>query len=155
MKLYLVQHGEAMSKEADSGRSLTENGRADVERMAAFLKKAGVSVGRVIHSGKLRAQQTAKILADALAEEKKLDTTDMIDPGDLPGPFAQEINELAMDTMVVGHLPFMARMVSHLVVGIAEHIIVSYRQGSVVCLERSDEGGWIVAWMVRPELLSE
>jgi phosphohistidine phosphatase len=153
MRLYLVQHGEAISKDADPERSLTENGRRDVERMAAFLKRAGVSVSRVIHSGKLRAQQTAKILAEAVAEVKELDTTDMIGPNSPPGPFAQEVNELATDTMVVGHLPFMAHMVSHLAVGIAEQLVVSYRPGSVVCLERSDEGGWVVAWMVRPELL--
>lgn len=155
MKLYLVQHGEAASKEMNPERSLTERGHSDVERMAAFLKKAGIVVSRVIHSGMLRAEQTAQILAKAIAEDTKLDITDMINPNDLPGPFAQEVNELATDTMVVGHLPFMARMVSHLVTGIADHPIATYRPGSVVCLERSDEGGWVLAWMLRPELLTD
>lgn len=62
MKLYLVQHGEALSKEQDTKRSLSEQGRREVERMANFLATAGVRVARICHSGKLRAQQTAEIL---------------------------------------------------------------------------------------------
>ena len=64
MKLYLVQHGEAKSKDEDEKRPLTDQGRQGVERVAAFLKGAGVETKRVIHSGKLRAEQTAEILAN-------------------------------------------------------------------------------------------
>jgi len=39
----------------------------------------------VIHSGKLRAQQTAKILAMELAPELPLKTSDLINPNDNPG----------------------------------------------------------------------
>ena len=60
MKLYLVQHGEACAEDVDPERPLTAQGRADVERLAAFLQQAGIQVGRVIHSGKLRAEQTAE-----------------------------------------------------------------------------------------------
>ena len=63
MKLYLVQHGEAHAKNVDPERPLTERGHGDVARLAAFLSRAGVRVERVIHSGKLRAEQTAGVLA--------------------------------------------------------------------------------------------
>ena len=53
MKLYLVQHGEACAKEIDPERPLTEQGQADIDRLAVFLKAAGIQVERVIHSGKL------------------------------------------------------------------------------------------------------
>ena len=55
MKLYLVQHGEACAKDVDPERPLTDQGNADTDRLAAFLKQAGIQVERVIHSGKLRA----------------------------------------------------------------------------------------------------
>ena len=44
MKLYLVQHGRAASKDVDSRRPLTEEGRSDVENIAAFVKSLGLSV---------------------------------------------------------------------------------------------------------------
>lgn len=63
MKLYLVQHGEASAKTVDPERPLTELGRTDVEQLARFLGEAGVRIERVMHSGKLRAVQTAECLA--------------------------------------------------------------------------------------------
>ncbi len=57
------------------------------------------------------------------------------------------------DTMVVGHLPFMGRLVSHLVAGSEEANVAAFQPGAVVCLERADGDGWALAWMVRPELL--
>ena len=70
MKLYLVQHGEACAKDVDPDRPLTDAGKADVERLAAFLGQVGIRVDRVIHSGKLRAVQTAERLAGVLANIK-------------------------------------------------------------------------------------
>ncbi len=153
MKLYLVQHGEANPKEVDPERGLSDRGMEDVHRVAVFLKGAGVRVNRVIHSGKLRALQTAEILASAVMEEPKLEVTGMINPTDPPAPFATEIAELTTDTMVVGHLPFMARMVAHLITGDAEKTITAFRPGSTACLERDEAGEWSLAWMVRPELI--
>ena len=152
MRLYMVQHGEAKSKEQDPERSLTEEGRGDVERLAVFLKKSGVSVGRVIHSGKLRAKQTAEIMAGAMAKGVTTETSEIINPLDPPEPFAKLVSEWDADTLVAGHLPFMARLVALLVTGDPEQIVVSYQPGSVVCLERDADGKWAVAWMLRPEL---
>ena len=59
MRLYLVQHGEAKSKTEDPQRPLTERGREDVARVAAFAASAGLQVGQIRHSGKRRAEETA------------------------------------------------------------------------------------------------
>ena len=67
MNIYLVQHGEAVAKEVDPERPLTESGRSDVRRMASFLGAAGVRVSRIMHSGKVRAKETAELLAAAVA----------------------------------------------------------------------------------------
>ena len=153
MRLYLVQHGEAKPKDVDPERGLTDGGRADVERVAAFLKESGLKVNRVIHSGKLRARQTAEILLDAVGKQASFDSTTMIGPTDSPEPFANEIGELTTDTLVIGHLPFMARLVSFFIVGNPDHGVTAYRPGSMVCLERGGDGVWQIAWMLRPELL--
>lgn len=152
MKLYLVQHGEAELTEKSSERELTDQGQLDVTNIAEFLGRTGVRVDRIIHSGKLRAQQTASILASAVGEDAPVETTPMINPNDDPKPFALEISELTSDTMIVGHMPFMARLVSYLISGDTNRIITLYHPGSVVCLERDTGGPWTIAWMLRPEL---
>ena len=152
MRLYLVQHGEAVPKDQDPERSLTDQGRLDVERLAAFLRGAGVSVSRVLHSGKLRAQQTAGLLAQAIAGGAELEASDIINPLDPPEPFAKKIGNWNADTLVTGHLPFMSKLVALLITGDPEKTVASYQPGSVVCIERGEDGKWTVAWMLRPEL---
>ena len=87
MKLYLIQHGEALAKEVDPDRPLSESGKADVQRVARALRDAGVEVQRVMHSGKLRARQTAEILATEIAPMLPLEISDRINPNDNPGAF--------------------------------------------------------------------
>ena len=154
MKLYLVQHGDSLPKETDPDRSLSKKGRADVTRLAAFLK-GRVRAARVIHSGKTRARQTAELLAAAIAPDQKIDVLSGINPMDPTAPVAEQAQHWNEDTLMVGHLPFMGKLVARLVNGAEEPGIVAYRPGSVACLERSDDGRWTVVWMLRPELLSE
>jgi phosphohistidine phosphatase len=154
MKLYLVQHGDAVPKEVDPERPLSEQGRADVRGVAAFLARAGVRVSAIRHSGKKRAEQTAELLAAAVGGGARAARVSGIDPLDPVADFAQTADEWTQDTMVVGHLPFVGKLVSQLVVGDEAASTVSFRPGSVVCLEREPEGGWSVAWMIRPELMA-
>jgi phosphohistidine phosphatase len=55
--------------------------------------------------------------------------------------------------MIVGHLPFLGKLVGLLVTGSDNNEIVEFRFGSVVGLERRDDKKWKVAWMVTPSLL--
>ncbi len=153
MKLYLVQHGEARSKEIDPERPLTERGEADVDRLAAFLASAGVQPARFIHSGKLRAVQTAERLAKAMAPGVELEESGLINPSDNPGAFDWQSESWDTDTLVVGHLPFMARLVSHLVIDDYDKSIVAFQPGCIVCLERQGDARWQIVWMSAPSLL--
>lgn len=153
MKLYLVQHGEATAKDIDPQRPLTERGKADVGRVAAALAQAGVGVGRVVHSGKTRAQQTAEILAGEIAPGIEAGVSDRINPLDDPSALDLTAVTEGDDTMLVGHLPYMARLVSYLVTGDSENALLGYQPGSVVCLESNEDGSWQINWMLRPELL--
>jgi phosphohistidine phosphatase len=153
MRLYLVQHGAALEKAQDPERPLSEEGRRDVDRLARFLEAGGVRVTRVVHSGKSRAQQTAQILGAALCPEGKPAQLPGLSPNDPVMPFAEQAARWDGDTMVVGHLPFLARAVCLLLTGDEEHAAVDYLPGSVVCVEREPDGPWRLAWMIRPELL--
>ena len=59
----------------------------------------------------------------------------------------------SQDTLVAGHQPFLGRLVALLLAGRPEPAVVDCRPGSVACLERDAAGRWMLAWMVRPELL--
>jgi phosphohistidine phosphatase len=152
MKLYLVQHGEACAKEIDPDRPLTDQGKADIERLAAFLKRAGIQAERVIQSGKLRAAQTAERLANAVAPGVDLESSGIINPNDNPKAFDWQSDSWDRDTLVVGHLPFMAKLVSHLVIEDENRLITAWQPGSIVCLQRENGAHWRINWMIRPEL---
>ncbi|MES9845473.1 MAG: phosphohistidine phosphatase SixA [Candidatus Sedimenticola sp. 6PFRAG5] len=152
MKLYLVQHGEALSKEVDPDRPLSEQGKSDVQSIAAFLKQANIRVEQVFHSGKSRALETAEILSTALYSSGAVKRLEGINPNDDIAPFAQSITTWKADSLVVGHLPFMSRVVSTLLIENTDQELVSYMPGSLVCLERNEAGQWRLAWMIRPEL---
>jgi phosphohistidine phosphatase len=154
MKLYLVQHGDAVAKEVDPERPLSARGRADVQRTASFLGQAGIRIGRVLHSGKQRAEQTAELLAAAIGAGRELEQISGIDPLDPTDTFAQTVNAWTEDTLVVGHLPFMGKLVSRLIVGDEAVPTVAFLPGAVLCLERGDAETWAIAWMIRPELLA-
>ncbi len=156
MRLYLVQHGEALTKDVDPDRPLSESGQADVRRLADHLRKCGVRVARVLHSGKTRAKQTAETLAAAIGPEAESDAVSGLDPNDPVVPFAQLASRWDDDALVVGHLPFMDRLVTRLVTGREEAGVVAFRPGSMVCLEPADDRRerWGIVWMLRPERLT-
>ncbi|MCU7939961.1 MAG: phosphohistidine phosphatase SixA [gamma proteobacterium symbiont of Bathyaustriella thionipta] len=129
-------------------------GVSDIEHIGNFLKQADISVNRIIHSGKLRAKQTAEGLACQLESNIELETIELINPNDSPEIFARQIGNWQEDMLVVGHLPLLARLVAFLINGDEEASIVSFQPGSVVCLERSLEQQWVINWMIRPGLLS-
>jgi phosphohistidine phosphatase len=152
MHLYLVQHAEALAEEIDPARPLSERGKADVERMATLLRGHVQGLSRVLHSGKTRARQTAEILAQTVAADAAVEPAQSLNPLDDPEPICRRIKASDDDAMLVGHLPFMARLVSRLLTRDPEAEIVAFRPGTVLCLE-GKEGAWQVAWMLRPELL--
>ena len=59
IRLYLVQHGEAVPETENPERPLTSRGREDIRRLAAFLAQANVRPRRIVHSAKLRAVDSA------------------------------------------------------------------------------------------------
>ena len=117
VKLYLAQHGEALPEDVDPERPLSETGRRDVQALARFLAARGLRVEQIQHSGKTRARQTAEILARAVAAGTTPEQVEGIAPRDPPEDLARLVASADADLMVVGHLPYVARLVSLLVAG--------------------------------------
>ena len=154
MNLYLVQHGKAVAKEADPDRSLTEQGRAEVERVAAFIEPLSLSVGCLWHSGKTRAVQTARILAEVVKADKTVLQRDGLAPNDDVTNLADELNAANQDIMIVGHLPFLSKLASLLISGGESTNVVAFENGGVVSIRRSEKNQWQLSWIATPGLLS-
>ena len=154
MHLYLVQHGEAKSKDVDSERHLTEKGQNDVKKISAFLKKFGLSVDTIWHSDKTRAAQTADILASGVVVNQAIVQHNGLAPNDAIGPVKEELIEANEDLMIVGHLPFLSKLVSELVTGNELADIIAFQPGGMVCVEQTDDKAWKVHWMVIPDLVA-
>jgi len=153
MKLFLVQHGNALPNDVDPKRGLSESGKQDVANVAAFLERGGVQVEQIFHSGKKRAWETAELFRVCLIRDGHFDERDEIAPLAPVVDVEEEIQNLIKDTMFVGHLPFVSKLVAHLIAGNENISVVSFTPGTVVCLERDANDIWSVDWVVRPELL--
>jgi phosphohistidine phosphatase len=146
MSLYLVQHAPAADKDTDPARGLTREGVATAERIAA------VAAGyRVRVAGKRRARQTADILAAALAPPDGVLAHEGLDPHDDPVRFAPLLTG-QQDVMIVGHLPFLSRLASCLVVGDPERPIFLFQRGGIVCLAETAPGQWAIQWTLMPHI---
>jgi len=116
MHLYLVQHAEARPREEDPQRPMSKQGQADILKVAVFLaEREAVKASRILHSGKLRAEQTAEILAEYLHPDS-VSATDGLNPLDDPALWAGRLKETDEDLMLVGHLPHMSNLAALLLI---------------------------------------
>ena len=155
MSLWVVQHGDALAKDVDPDRPLSEKGRSDVERLAAHLARCGIRVARVDHSGKTRARQTAEILATAVQASGCAEAVANLEPLDPPGPFAANFASVPADLLIAGHMPFVGKLVSLLVATREDTALVEFVPGAAACLDRAADGTWRVVSLMSPELLSD
>ncbi len=151
MVLYLCQHGDALSGDVDPDRPLSERGTADVCNMANALS-GNIETGVVVHSGKTRARQTAELLHERLAPQAVIQARDGLAPNDPVDAVADGHQSREANLLVVGHMPFVSRLASHLM-GIDREIL-AFRPAAIAAMNRDSAGGWVLAWMLTPELAS-
>lgn len=153
MKIYLVQHGIPKSEAEDPQRPLSEIGKKEVEEVAKVLRKSGIRVVKIFHSGKLRAKETAEILEKYLEPEGGTLESEGLNPLDPPEIWADRLMREREPLMLVGHLPHLQKLCSLLVVGNPEKPILKFRQGGVVALEKTEKEEWIISWVLHPDFL--
>jgi len=159
MKLFLVRHGEATSKDQDPERPLTESGARSARKIAIMLGRArALQVAEIRHSTKLRAHQTAEIFAAQCASDARVTEMEGLEPTADVSAMAKQLSTADGDIMLVGHLPYLDRLASQLIAGDANREAFSFEASGVMCLARRDSNGgpkWTVEWMLNPNLLAE
>ncbi len=153
MFLYLVQHGEAKKEEEDPSRGLTNKGMDDVWKTAAFMQKIIPPGVKIVHSGKTRALQTARVIADFVKPDHDAAEADNLAPMDDPGIWAGRLRKVTDNIMIVGHLPSLAKLAGLLLCASTMLTVIDFKMGEIVCLKRFDDGWWALEWAAVPEML--
>ena len=152
MDLYLVRHGEAYSSEERFERPLNPRGQNEVLQIASFLKNEHCQIDAIFHSEKLRAIQTAEIIADTLGLNHKLKVLPTLDPDEDVFRLIGDIHEFMVNTLIVGHLPNLALLSSFIIKGNISTPSLSFLTATTACFEYKDEQ-WNLRWSVEPHSL--
>ena len=150
MAIFLVQHGVSLKKEEDPQKGLSQKGREEAARIADVAKFYQIPVAGIFHSGKKRAAETAEIFRDALGVSHPLKKMDHINPLDDVTVLGDRIDP-ASDIMVVGHLPYMEKLVSYLTTGNADTRVYKFQNAGIVCLD-CEAGDWFIKWTLNPNI---
>ncbi len=151
MQLILVRHGHAVSEDVDPSRPLSDTGREEARKTAAQLKAQGFSTAVIYHSQKKRARETACILKEVFCPEARLVEKEGLGPNDRTGGPAEALDQETGNVCLVGHLPFVACLLSRLVTGYENEIFVHFRTGTAAVLEKDAAGRWDIHSVIHPE----
>lgn len=151
MRCYLVRHGDAQSAQVDPQRPLSARGRAEVAELAQIALSRDVQVAEIRHSGILRAQETAEILAGYLTPPDGVHPSAGLLPEDDPAIAKAELEAVDQPILLVGHLPYMSRLAALLVQGDAAQAIGEFSPATMLCCTKIGTR-WQIEWQIAPSL---
>jgi len=157
VQLHLLRHahaGDPMKWNGpDDARPLSEKGRLQAERLGLLLADASFEPDAIAASPKLRALDTARLVATPLGMPVRV-----VDA--LAGPLDVETLEALLDSLgnpsrpvLVGHDPDFSELAAALV-GVAE---LPMRKGALVRIDLTrplEPGAGTLRWLLPPELLA-
>lgn len=150
MRLALIRHAIAEEGDDDDARPLSKKGRKRFQDEVQALTALGLRFERVLHSPKLRAVQTAELLA-ALADAG-LEVTPLL----ARAPSEELIESLRGESLaLVGHEPHLSTLLAWLVTGDrALGARVELKKGAVALLEgEAKPGGMQLLALLPPRVL--
>ena len=148
MHIYITRHGNAISTLEDPNRPLSVKGIESINLLAHYFKSNDITPTSVLHSSKIRAQQTAMIISDTLS--CSINSMDGLLPNDPIEPIVEYINSLSRSTLFVGHLPFVDLLLSNLIINDPHNSIAAFQAGATACIEKAYPGKWVLNWFVDP-----
>jgi phosphohistidine phosphatase len=140
MRVVIVRHGQALSKQDDPEQGLSPHGREQAKLVGAELKKLDLAEARILHSVKTRARQTAEIIAAELQTSSAPEQIEGIKPNDPVEPIVRDILAADETRIYVSHLPFVQYLTAVLMTHRKEPQPVFSTCGMAV-LERDDDSG--------------
>jgi phosphohistidine phosphatase len=134
MNLFLLRHAKACARSPkwrpDSTRPLTSEGEKKMEAVARGILSLDLTFDLILTSPYARALRTAEILGEVYDPKKVFETKNLIVEAE-PKAVIDEINEnfpTLTDIVLVGHEPFLSRLISVLLTG-GEDMATELRKG--------------------------
>jgi len=160
LDIYLIQHSESLPEKEDPARPLSEPGKATMEKVGALAARIKIKPDVIFHSGKLRAKQTAEILARSLDLLDKVRERQGLGPSDDVEPVARWLREESArgvaELAIVGHLPFLDKLASLLVAENEDLGVLSFQNGAIVKLiPKTGRNRYAVQWVITRQLAEQ
>lgn len=147
MQIFLLRHGDALHGMNDFARPLSAKGIADIQKIAHYLRKQQVGIQQIFHSGLVRAEQSAEILASIL--HVKMLKMPGLAPYDSVEAIIPEIYALDKNTLFVTHLPFVALLAEELT-----GCYLDFQTATVACLQEQKKH-WEMQYYIHPSEIAE
>jgi phosphohistidine phosphatase len=158
VRLHLLRHAHAGDpakwRGLDADRPLSDRGRDQARRLGSLLAAAGFAPDAIMTSPKLRAAETARIVADALG-------LDVASWPELAGPLSlPDLDSLLTASgsprrpLMVGHDPDFSQLAASLT-GMPA---LALRKGSLARIDADRplrEGRGMLRWLVPPDVLGD
>jgi phosphohistidine phosphatase len=156
VQLHLLRHahaGDPMKwRGPDAARPLSDRGRRQAERLGAFLAGAGFDPDTILASPRLRAVETAQLVAEALDADVTLCEA-------LAGPLTLDVLDQVLTgagdparPLLVGHDPDFSELAGAL----TGALDLPLRKGALARIDAArplGEGIGVLRWLVPPDLL--
>lgn len=162
MNLYFLRHGKACERSPqwrpDSTRPLTREGEEKTLDVARGLQNLDLSFDLILSSPYARALRTAEIVAEVFKSKKIFESANLTPGADL-NALIGEINENhrgVNDLLLVGHEPFMSKMISMLLAG-TDSLSIELRKAGCCHLQTAKlapEQCASLQWMATPRQLA-
>jgi phosphohistidine phosphatase len=154
--LHLLRHAHAgdASKcdRPDEERPLSARGARQAERLASLLANAGFATDAIVTSPKVRAEQTARILGEALRVDVRRD--DRLASGFGLEGLAELLDDLGQPAslVLVGHDPDLSELLGDLV-----GVPLALRKGALARVDLAppvEAGEAVLRWLIPPDALA-
>ena len=163
MNLYFMRHGIAVDR-ADSGsgdreRQLTSKGIKRMNKAAKGLVTLSLSFDRILTSPLERARQTAKIVAQILQLEDRVEEIEQLSPEQSAQDLLRALVPYSdqKQILLVGHEPQLSNTISVLLSGTAGAEI-RLKKGALCCLEVDGlppKKNGVLHWALAPKHLRQ
>ncbi|HEY8869901.1 MAG TPA: histidine phosphatase family protein [Candidatus Limnocylindrales bacterium] len=158
IQLFLIRHADAGDPARwdgpDAQRPLSDKGRRQAERLGRHLAAIGFTTDAMLSSPKVRALETAELVADAIG--CSVDVDDRLAGGVDAEAVRTVLREAGSPSrpVLVGHDPDFSELLADLV-GAPD---LSMKKGALARVDldaRIDEGTGVLRWLVPPDLLPD
>ena len=156
MRLYFLRHAEALDGLDDAARPLSPRGKKQADKLARFLREAGIEFDAAFSSPLVRARQTAERVLKITNKQRqlKLVLVDALLNSTSPRGFDRWLGALpaAEHVLLVGHEPSLSARV-RCVLCVPGEAALKLSKGAVAIVELGAARNATLKFLLTPKLL--